>query len=175
MPARGKGLKIGRRTSSLDKELYEAFKLDSGIEIEYSVFKEIIYAGNKLLHNYILDTVDGFKLPMLMGFLAVTKFKMRSDTETVNWESTNELDNVKHIPFTNFNTYGDIFYIKWFNSGLTNFRNSKVYKFSATREMKRNLCKKIKGGKLYSYFRNKDFTPLNKMEKYYRNYYNLYD
>lgn len=165
MPAPGSKFKIGNRTSTVDKELYNDYILSTGEDISYKQFKDIINHCNQCVLDSILSDISGFKLPYNLGYIVVTKFKGRYTKP--DYKNTAKYNKV--IPLLNLHSFGFIYTIKWFKTSNTKGIHSNgrlyPYKLNFNRLFKRALAKKIKEGMVYDSWQTADFKAKSKIEK----------
>ena len=160
MPAKGSSLTTGERYNPLCKELWKDFMLDSGINISYEDFKNIIWTTNELMREAIADEEAGIELYEGLGHIVVTKYK--SSKVPIDWVNTRKLG--KRIPLLNLHSFGYIHHIKWFKMGVR-FQNRYIYKFKPYRLLSRAVAANVKGGKKYFKWENSDFWSSTKMER----------
>jgi hypothetical protein len=159
MPAKGCRNKYGERYNPLTKKLWERFKEATGIEIEYLVFRDIIWTYNEEVALGVTDEA-GVEMPEGMGHMVVTKYK--SKKTPVDWVNTVRLG--KKIPLLNMHSFGYIFHIKWYKMGMR-VANKFIYKFKPYRSLQRQVAANVKAGKKYHPWNDSDFWSTTKMER----------
>jgi hypothetical protein len=162
MPSLGTKYRSGKREQIISKELHKRFQEENpSIEIDYNTFRTIIIESNKLIHDFVANSEDGFKLPAGLGYLVVTKYK--SKKKAIDWKNSNRLG--KHVYFTNAHSLGYISHIKWYKSYIVDFYMARIYKFEPYRLLTRMVAKNTKEGKKYHQWVNSDFWTNNKTKK----------
>lgn len=163
--------KITGRITYNNKPTYTEFSntskhVKSGLDISYEEYKKIISESNLEISNIILENELGFKLPLNIGYIAVTKFKQKDNYIVTDWANTRKFNKV--IPQLNFHSMGHMYKIKLFkNNKLVPFR---VYFMQAHRSLKRRLAAIIKKGKSnYLNLDNSYFTSKFNINKIFKN------
>jgi hypothetical protein len=160
----GSGLnKVRGRIGYCTRPFYKEFKKKyPNTTVTYEQYKDIILNSNDRIRHYILDNQTGFKLPLSMGYIGITKFKQKSKYIVPDW--INCVKQQRYVPLLNFHSFGYMFKIKFFR----NFRLRPifVYDFKAHRTLNRELASLIKSGKQdYLPLDNSYFTKSFKIEK----------
>lgn len=161
MPA--KGYKF-RRDNIIDVKFYKEFKEQHNIDIDYKTFKKIIITSNKKIADIIVDGNDGFRLPKGLGAITVSKYK--SSKKHIDWQNSNKFN--KRIYHLNLHTYGYNFSIRWFKHNVTKLALVGIYKFKASRKLRRSVVKRAKDtqGSVYFDWQYRDFYQATKLERY---------
>ena len=73
MPAKGKKILCGKRNTIVNTSFWRKFKEESGIDISYTDFRDIIWDSNKLISDTVIEDSTGFKLPEQLGYIVVKK------------------------------------------------------------------------------------------------------
>lgn len=138
------------------------------VTLGYDTCKEVVIHANKLIADCIRVDIDGFKLPLGMGYLATTKYK---PTNThVNWSESIKLG--KRVYHHNIHSDGWACKISWFRVGrVTNMRASEVYKFSADTYLSQSVSKSFKEGYPYNNWVIADFISKGRLENLYNKRY----
>jgi hypothetical protein len=140
---------------SASKKEYQIFKKgNKDINLTYAEWLELIYGFNEEFRNYILETGEREKLPGGIGSFSITKKKRAVATYMANgklrtnlpidWVRTQEKG--KLIYNFNHHTDGYFFGWIWFREDAK-FRNSRVWKFKASRLSSRMIAHYIKEDK----------------------------
>lgn len=166
MPAKNSGLKCGERFNPLNKSLWKEFVKESGIEITYEMFREIIWTTNAIICDAAANEEAGVELPELLGHVVVTKYK--STKVPVDWVNSKKLG--KKIPLLNLHSFGYIHHIKWFKMNAI-FKNRYIYKFQPYRSLSRMVAANIKKGKKYHKWENSDFWSKTKLARVFNKFY----
>jgi hypothetical protein len=155
MPAKGSNLKNGKRHNIVDKAFYRQFKRETGIEITYTEFVLIINTSNKAIQDKVINNISGFKLPESMGYLAVTRYKPKTGTRSIDWNKTKQTGSLCY--HTNFHSNGYRPRILWLTDRLSSCRFISTYKFQSDRALSRGVSKQVFEGKIYNEFTYDDF------------------
>lgn len=144
------------RTAS--KEVYYNFcKKNSTIELTFDEWRNIIYAFNEALREYLLETGERIKLPFGLGEVAIIK-KKRKKTKiidgkeyinlAVDWQKTRAKGKIIY----NFNNHTEGFFFGWYWFKTTaRFKHSSLWFFKATRTTSRLLSHYIKSDNKYQH------------------------
>jgi hypothetical protein len=111
--------------------------------ISYEEYISVLKESSACIQNFILNNELGFKLPLNLGYIAVDKFKPSRTYKAIDWPATLRLG--RHIPLTNFHSFGHAFKIKLFKNPKS--KPLEAYVMKAHRLLNRALGKKIKSGK----------------------------
>lgn len=133
--------KIQERTSYVNRHEYKIFKEKyPKSQIDYKTFITILKASTLAIRDSVLDNPLGFKLPYSLGYIAVDKFENKKNYRIIDWPNTLKLG--RHVPLTNFHSFGHIYKIKLYpNLKILPMRN---FIFKAHRLFNRALAKNIK-------------------------------
>lgn len=140
-----KGLnKIRGRIGFINRISYKKFILKyPKSEITYEKYVNILKESNKTIRDHILVNELGFKLPLNLGYIAITKFKQRDNYKVTDWKNTKLLQKI--IPIMNFHSFGYMFKIKLYKNNR--IKPFEIYQMQAHRIIKRMLAQRIKSGK----------------------------
>lgn len=140
----GTGLnKVRNRTGFVNRASYKDFiKKNPKSNIEYDKYIQILKESNKTIRECILTNELGFKLPLNLGYIAITKFKQRDNYVVTDWQ--NSVKYKKLIPLTNLHSFGWMFKIKFYKNHR--IKPLEIYQMQAHRNIKRMLAQKIKSG-----------------------------
>lgn len=155
------------RNNVLSKTLYDKFIEDSGIDISYATFREIILESNQTIFDIICNDAEGFKIPENMGYWVVTKYK--SKKKATDWINSKKYKRAVYL--TNLHSFGYIHHIKWCKFAIARFKFANIYKFEAARFLKRKVAKNVKEGKAYFNWQNSDFWSTSKLDRMYNRKY----
>lgn len=161
MPEKGCTLVHGERFNPITKKLHTAFIKETGIEISFGLFKNIIETNNDLIGKAISTEPEGVQLP-LIGYICVSKYKQRREKPAIDYINTRKQG--RPIPLLNLHTFGYIHYIKWFKVG-SRVPNLYIWKFQPLRKVKRGLAKEIKSGKQFFEWNTSDLWHSSKLER----------
>lgn len=161
MPAKGTNYELPNRKQILSKELWKEFIKETGVQIAYSDFSDIIKTSNKKIAETVIEDENGFKLPENLGYLCIIKYKTKR--KAINWADTKKYG--KTIYYMNLHSFGYRYHIKWFKTGIARFAFNDVFKFAPLRDMRTDVSKRIRAGKDYHIWVLKDFWDFNKLEK----------
>lgn len=169
MPAKGSSLRHGNRHNVMGIKLHKRFMEATGISVSYSDFTSVIQESNILIRDIILNNPQGFKVPDMLGNLAVTKYKSKASTRIIDWGKTNKTG--VRVYHNNFHTFGYKMRIQWYADTLAKCRNINIYKFIPDRLFARELAKSIFSGKSYNefsyeYFKTKKIRIGRIIDKY---------
>jgi len=141
----GAGLsKIRNRVGFITRKSYKEFiKKYPSSNISYETFIKVLLESNVSIKEFILTNELGFKLPNNLGYIAVDKFKPSGKFKAIDWPNTLKFG--KHIPLTNFHSFGYTFKIKYYKN--PKIRPLEGYDMTSHRLIKRELAKKVKEGK----------------------------
>lgn len=131
---------------SVSRNVYNKFcSTYPDIKISFEKWKEIVYAFNYELRDYILNSGEKVRLPWGVGPVAINKKKSKKIKEfngkqyvnlPVNWKRTKEVG--KTIYYTNSHTDGHRCKWMWF-SKEAKFASSEIWNFRAYRKSSRKL------------------------------------
>lgn len=169
MPAKNSRLTTGERYNPLNKNLWKDFVQETGIDISYENFRDIIWTTNELMRQAITEEA-GIELFEQLGHIVVTKYK--SSKVPIDWVNSKKLG--KKIPLLNLHSFGYIHHIKWFKMG-TRFQNRYIYKFKPYRLLSRAVAANVKTGKKYFSWENSDFWSSTKMERTFSKFFKKSD
>lgn len=155
MPAKGSSLQNGPRHNPVNKETWEAFKVESGLDIDYQTWTKIIHAGNERYAYKIQNNAMGVKFPEFMGHAGTTRYKPKVGRRRIDWKKSNELG-VK-VYHTNFHSDGYESRIVWIVDPESTVRFLHVYKLVPDRKMSRGTAPLIKDGKIYNQLNHEHF------------------
>lgn len=164
MPAKGYSQ---RRNNIITKDLYKTFKKDTGIEIDYKTFQNIIIESNSTIFDIVANEATGFKLPEGMGYLVVTKYK--SKKKSVDWQNSKRLKRAVYL--TNLHSFGFISHIKWCKFSIARFKFNEIYKFESARNLARKVSANTIAGMTYFNWQNSDFWNTSKLDRLYNRKY----
>ena len=162
-----KPMKLGTRYNPCSDKSWREFRKQTGIDIDFKTFKEIIWQTNKEISDTIINDEIGAKIPASLGYSVVTKYK--SEKQPIDWINTRKLGKV--VPLLNLHSFGYIHHIKWFFTGCGS-KNIPLYKFKGCRYLTRSVSKSIKKGKKYHNWVTTDFRANTKAERIWDRFYN---
>lgn len=148
MPAKGATLQNGPRFNPINRENWERFQQDSGIQVDYQTWVKIILAGNAQYAHQIQHNAMGVKFPEYMGHAGTTRYKPKLGTRRIDWEKTNKLG--YRVYHTNFHSEGYEARIVWLTDAESTCRFLGVYKLVPDRQLSRGTAPLIKAGKVYN-------------------------
>ncbi len=138
--------RVKRDYRSVGKDVYERFcKAHPEIKISFKKWKEIVYAFNYELREYILNSGEKVKLMWGIGPIVINKKRRKKIIVhegkeyvnlAVNWKRTKEIG--KRIYHTNPHTDGNSFKWLWFPREAR-FYFSVIWNFKPVRETSRRL------------------------------------
>jgi hypothetical protein len=162
MPAKGAKYRSGKRDTIISKQLYKQFIQENpSLEVDYNTFRTIIMDSNEVIHDFVANSEDGFKLPAGLGYVVVTRYK--SKKKAVDWLNTKRLG--KKVYHTNAHSLGYTSHIKWYKRYIVDFNNAQIYRLEPYRTLTRLIAKNTKEGKKYHQWQASDFWTANKTKK----------
>jgi hypothetical protein len=168
MPAKGSKLRYGNRDFVFTEEVYDELKKE-GIDLSYKQCDAIIKNSNANVAEVIVEEIDGFKLPMGLGYLCAIRFIPKKPA--INWKATKD-NGGKHVYFNNLATFGYSVAIKWFRVGrITNISIHEIFKFRACKKLATQISHRFKEGKMYSELTISDFIQKGKLQNLYNKKY----
>jgi len=161
MPAKGTKGYLGNRECIINLKFYRQFKKETGIDIDYKTFKDIIVSSNLKIRDIVLENDStGFKLPETLGYLIINKF--RTKNKPVDFKNTKKYNKTIYLP--NMHSLQYLYVIKWVKRAQTNTLATNSYKFVAVRDFKRKTAANIKKGYQYHTWTNSDFWSPKKVK-----------
>lgn len=155
MPAKGTSLRNGNRYNPINKTTWESFKLDSGIDITYAEWVDIIHAGNAHYSHKIVNNSMGVKFPEYLGYVGTTRYKPKVGRRRIDWGKSNKLGT--RVYHTNFHSSGYESRIVWITDADSTCRFLSIYKLVPDRNMSRATAPLIKDGKVYNELNHEHF------------------
>lgn len=159
MPTRGSIGKFHGRYHLLSQDLWKKYKKESGKDISWTDFKNIILLSIEETKAWVLREPIGFQLPGKNGHIAINRFKTYGAFKTyTNTRTSSGQAILNH----NLHTGGYTFRIQWFKS-TRRFTDRVVYwHFEASRAFKRSLAAVLKGmrGPMYNTFMQDHFVKV---------------
>lgn len=172
-------------SEALCNKIRERLKLTKK-ELPDSKIKNLLYLNSELIGKWLIDNLDGFKIPD-NGIIAVSKFMpkfLRGEKEEKIKEilsATHLDDRIKQLyakryqkslnidynskrPHQNFETFMYIYRIIWFNARNCGIDKARIYRFEAVKEIRNNLSKVLKEGKDYYEWQFSDFRETKKQK-----------
>lgn len=154
MPLRGT-LKTGPRHNFLNLRFYNQFIKDTGSNLTYKQFVDIIDSSCRKMKNKIIDNTEGFKMPEVLGYMATSRYKPKPGTRRVDFGKSQQLGfTVYH---TNFHSFGYNARIQWYTYQIAQCRNIEIYKFVPDKEFQALKSNRLIEGKVYNEFRYEHF------------------
>lgn len=126
--------------------------------IEYRTFKDILDRFNSSVLNYLLESSEGFKMPLGLGYIQIVKYKPKSYNEkslSTDYKSSKELG--KRVYHLNEHSDGYKFRLYWSKIPKT-FPNRYMYSLQLVRKNKRRLAQLI--------FKNHDYINIDDIQVY---------
>ncbi len=156
------------------KQLYKYYKYKKDKEsvnyVDKAVYTDIMKDYFLLLHDYLLDTGNPYKIPYGLGEFRVIKHKdtrhlcRNYNAEKLHHKRTGEWKVIRH---RNFHTDGYKLKVRWFTQGYPALALNGYYKFTNNRKRRLEFAKYLKETGDVSRFynlerlkRTKDTTPL---------------
>lgn len=137
-------VRFAKKHTILSNKFHAQIKKDLP-EIKYLTKQQvsaIIKESNKCIADHVITQPLGFKLPLQLGYLCVSKYMPKPYKVIVDWGSSKKFK--KEIPFTNLHTFGYVYQIRWFKNPKNSTFN--LYRHMAKRCVKRELAKNIRAG-----------------------------
>lgn len=169
MPSAGKSLRYDDRDYVFDRGFHKEKLVEkNNLDLSYIQCRDIIHHANKLVANIVENEIDGFKLPLGMGYLCVTKYI--PEKAAINWKATKELG--KYVYHTNMHTEGYTCRVMWFRVGrASNTHFHEIFKFKAMRDFARSVSAAFAGGKSYNEWTIADFIEKGRLQNLYNKKY----
>lgn len=174
MPTKGSVLLYNNRDHILNKTFYKERLVEKNdVKLSYNECKDVIHHSLKIVSNVIQQEVDGFKLPLGMGYLCAVKYV--PNKPLIDWGATNLLKQKginKYVYFTNMHTDGHSCKIQWFRVGrVDNLHFHEVFKFKAVAALRNPVSALFKKGKAYHAWTISDFIEKGRLENLYNKRY----
>lgn len=161
-----------RRNNIITKKLHKKFLLETGLDIDYQTYKNIILDSNQVIFDTIANDPAGFKLPENLGYIIVTKYK--TDKKSTDWQNSKKYK--KTIYHTNLHSFGKRGHIKWSKLAIARFKFNRIYKFKACRFLARKVSHNITENKVdYFTWKNTDFYSSSKLDRFYNKKFKTQD
>jgi hypothetical protein len=160
MPAKGSSLKNGPRFGLVGKKLWRRFMEETGVEIKYSDFVNIINTSNESIATKVANNISGFKLPAGLGYMAITRYKPKPDKDGKQRRYIDFNGSKKAgctVYHTNFHSFGYKPRLLWLTDQLSNCKYINIYKMLGCREFTRDVSHKMQAGKIYNEFNYEHF------------------
>lgn len=148
MPSKGCTLKNGKRHNIVNRSFVNALTRDLGLNLNYNEVVAIINASNEAISDSIINNVSGFKLPMYLGYVVVSRYKPKSGMRYIDFKKSKEAGVI--VYHTNFHSFGYQGRIQWLTAQLSTCKNIGIYKFVAERKLSRAVSAKLQEGKVYN-------------------------
>lgn len=161
MPAKNSKGIAGKRDTIITIKYFTKFKKDTGIDIDYKTFKDIIVSSNEKITECVIEDTTGFKLPQNLGFLVINKYQ--NSDKSVDYFNSRKYN--KTIYLHNLHSFQFKYSIKWIKRGHTNCRATECYKLINFRKFKRAVAASIKAGTQYHKWTNSDFWSPKKTKR----------
>lgn len=154
MPIRGT-LKTGPRYNFLNLKFYKQFLKDTGSTLSYKQFVEIIDRSNRKIKDKILNNTEGFKMPEVLGYMAISRYKPKPGTRKIDFGRSQQLGHT--VYHTNFHSYGYDARVQWYTYQIAQCKNVEIYKFLPDKEFQSLKSDKLLQGKIYNEFKYEHF------------------
>lgn len=139
MPAKGSIGKFHGRYPLISVKLWKKYVKDSGSDVSYEDFKNILAESMSEIRKWVLKEPIGFQMPGL-GNVAVNRFKPKKDFKTFINTTKGPVKN------HNLHTGGDAFHLRWYHSSSSYSKRMPYWFLKASRAFNRELAVVLKRG-----------------------------
>lgn len=164
MPEKGCQGRFGRKFSALNRDVYDKFVEETGINVDYLTFVNIIQTNSKNIRQSVISEPEGVQLPEGFGCIVVTKYKPKKEKKEKNWDYGNSKKLGKMVPHLNLHSFGFSYAIRWYQVG-TMIKNLRYFSLSKTRSMTRGVAKSIKSGVNFFKWESSDLWDITKLDR----------
>jgi len=165
MPAKGQSLRLGKRHTITGKTFLRRLrKKHPNLDLTNAEINGIIADGNKMISQIVMNNPGGFRLPKMLGHLAITRFK--TDKLATNHVASKKMK--KFVPFTNLHSFGYRFNIRHFRVTQARVLTLlRCYYLYPVRSFKRTFAKRVieTGGEEYVDFEKNYFLSNSRLIK----------